>query len=617
MYRILFFEFEKIKSSKTIKFAFLLYLIFSFLYIYKGHLDYKRYLKETDNFIEYEYNKVKQYVNFDQYGGYGFRLLFMRPPMDIFFENNLAFIRESNIDTREIIKINNSHRGKSLFNGKSVQFSNSNLFFIFGTILCLYVGLTAFRERGNLIFYKSLKNIFIVIFSRFFIIEGFLIVSSSLVVAPVFILYQNTSAGNYIIYLLAIIVVFSFFYFSGFLISLLNSKRNTKIWISMIIWVILAVVVPEISNQIIAHKSNRIESIESVNLEKLKNLMEIERNALEKFAKKENSGKSKREIAREIASDYLNESAKKNKRLEEKIISRIKETLCSIGEQTTLFPTTFFYYLSNELSSNGYYAHIKFLKYIINLKGDFLKFYIKHKFSKNEEGRKVKSFIKNRENVFQGNGRFPKKEFYRGIIISLFYVLAMITYSLIFIKKKILMPKKSIKEDMGLKNGKTYFRLLKGEESVDEIESKHVIYLDCDKIFDLTDYNVTIHKIVKYLSYIRGVGEDIVKDKLDKMKFQKLWGKRGAELSRPARKILYSAFVLSENVEIFVIKDFIKDESVEFDKKFRELLGKLNEDGKTILYYSSEMLKPELKKVYNEFIKESIIEINLEEVSLR
>ena len=115
----LVFDFEA-KRFFTIK-NFIIFLTFFILLAalsWEGISNYKTILESKEPFQGIEQAKVRQFLQYTQYGARGVRLLFIPSPLSIIF-NDLEVYGglTANVDSAEGLYIYNSFKGKDLFSG--------------------------------------------------------------------------------------------------------------------------------------------------------------------------------------------------------------------------------------------------------------------------------------------------------------------------------------------------------------------------------------------------------------------------------------------------------------------------------------------------------------------
>jgi len=119
MFNKMKFEVNRILGIRINLIVMIIFFCFCIFFIFSNSNIYKNFQEEKDSFLEYERNRVEKFVTVDQYGGYGFRVLFEPTPLSILFNESTVFDNlYSNVDMTEILKIESSLKGQNLFNQK-------------------------------------------------------------------------------------------------------------------------------------------------------------------------------------------------------------------------------------------------------------------------------------------------------------------------------------------------------------------------------------------------------------------------------------------------------------------------------------------------------------------
>ena len=115
--------------------------VFSAYFVLSGLNEYRQFHAEKKIFRRFEKERIKQIVNYAQYGVFGFRLLYEASPLNLFFVNSSVLQDvESNIDSLEAIKVESSFKGKKLFLTRGYFKDFAGIPFVFGSLFMLYLG---------------------------------------------------------------------------------------------------------------------------------------------------------------------------------------------------------------------------------------------------------------------------------------------------------------------------------------------------------------------------------------------------------------------------------------------------------------------------------------------
>jgi|GEM_PF-1982015 len=592
-------ELKKIASKKNI-FVFILFTLFSFYFVYSGVTGFQDFKKEKENFIKYEKLKVKQYINYEQYGCSGFRVISMPSPLNIFFNCYYLDNTVSKIDTSEVLKIYNFNKFKKALK-KNTHFSGFLDFLIlFGSLFFLILSVNTFKSIKIIHFYKSLKYIIIMIFKRLIIAAIIFLIFYFFVIIAVRLLGVNLSASeykNFFLLILYTLTLLLFFYFSGLLLSLLTIKhRNLTFIFVFLFWSSLVVFIPGVLDKYIANTSTRIQSIEKTNLEKLRNLMDFEREAKKIVLKmRANDKVDMLKLKRDLVNQYMQGSYLANKKLENERHIELMEMFSLFERVSLITPTTYFDFLSGEVSGEGYYSHLQFLDYIREMRHNFMKFYVKkRRFSKKED---IESFVINLENIFKARSHIPPTFWTAiGINVILILILFLISRRLIIrhLEDNWKMPYDGPFEFHRVKVGDICYVYCGSEQQRDKLfrslRGDETLFIDQVSPEDF-DSNITLKDFFHLAQTIEKTDVERARVYMKKMEIApETLNKRIEEVPFETFKKFYCAVKFANLQKCLIISDYASGSSKDFNHTFRHLLSYINKiEGKTIVYLSKEM----------------------------
>ncbi|UCH98111.1 MAG: hypothetical protein JSV88_15010, partial [Candidatus Aminicenantes bacterium] len=150
-------ECKRLFSKKNSLMFFVLVLLALYL-VQIGINNYQGIIESKEPFQDIERLKVGQYINYNQFGAYGFRILFIPPPLSIYFVNSSTVSElTANVDSGERLNIYNSFKGRTLFAVKLGGFKDfSGILLLLGSLLVLYLGYESFIHKDYLRFMKGL-----------------------------------------------------------------------------------------------------------------------------------------------------------------------------------------------------------------------------------------------------------------------------------------------------------------------------------------------------------------------------------------------------------------------------------------------------------------------------
>jgi ABC-type transport system involved in multi-copper enzyme maturation permease subunit len=428
-------ESKRLLKKKTIG-LFLFLSLLSLYFVQIGLNNYINIIELKQEFRDIESLKVKQYINYNQYGSYGFRVLFIPSPLSIYFVNSSTISGlTANVDSGERLNIYNSFKGSTLFADKGGGFKDfSGIMLLLGGLLVLYLGYESFLHRDYLRFmcgFVDYKRIFFsFVLSRVFILVFlFLLISgiSLILLGLNGIQFSGDEYAHFFTYLTTLTLVLVFFFALGTIAGSLKSGFAGFVMV-IISWFVLVFLFPGIVNRITSREADNLVSNYKLELQKLKSMMDFEREALENLG---STTKDNLEAVRKSVEDFLEKGFKKIHAFEERLRNKMEENIRYFEFLSSLFPSTFYLSTSNEISSKGYENFILFFDYIRELKKKFLRFYLDHRYYSEDPfdaPKRVESFIKGNENLFDSKSRAPRG-FTRGILLTLAYIIGLFIIS--------------------------------------------------------------------------------------------------------------------------------------------------------------------------------------------
>jgi len=448
----------------------LLLLLLSLLFIQNGVNEYKNILSHKEKFKEIEEIKVSSYISYRVYGAYGFRMLFVPAPITIFF-NKSGVISDmtSYVDSGERLNIYNPLKGKNVFNLKKWGLTDfSGIILFFASLLALFYGYETLNNAEYLKFLSTLaspRKVFISLLLSRIILMVFLFL---FITASGFLLLTlngvNVPLDRYILYFLLLIFLISIFFFMiGTAFSTIRSKI-TGLSGLLSLWFILLFIIPTVINSYITNKAAVITPVYRMELEKFKILSDFEKQSIQKVGPFTHDKEVTPTIKKMILSAWNNEFVK-ILALEEDMRNQMKKNISLFQGLSTLFPSSFYVSVNNEISSRGYENLIDFYEYVHKLKRDFVEFYIDKVYFSNFT--KVEPFLKSDKNVFPAQSRLPEY-FTTGLLVTLFYLIGLFWVSYYRYKKALFPPR----EEKDTTPGKIDLDLEKGQFKVLVSESK-------------------------------------------------------------------------------------------------------------------------------------------------
>ncbi|NIM18020.1 MAG: hypothetical protein GTO45_38995 [Candidatus Aminicenantes bacterium] len=566
----------------------LIFTLVGIFFVYSGIVEYKNFQKEKALFITHEKNKVDLYVTYSQYGDYGFRVLYEPSPLSLFFNNSSVFENlYSNVDMTEILKVNTSYKGRNLLQKKGFFKDLAGLFFLFGSLFMVYMGMASLKSEkiffkfGNLILRLVILDIF------------FLGLVSALQRLPkLFALQFAPEESKILLYFVLFLLCFlSFFYAAGLFIRMVSRKKQRAYIYIFIFWFVSVSVIPECMTIFLHNKSQLLQANEKYNIMKLEEVMNFEKEVQKAIVGIKTLGE-RNKIYQKMVKHFLDTGYRKNTKIEEEINNNIEKVMREYESVMQLYPTSFYNFSCGELSSKGYSGYIDLVSYTLKLRHEFIQYYLKKRYESND--KKIIPFVKGEENIFKASSRLPGSFFVGGGLTLALTIFLFLASYLVFLRRSNRIPTAK-KPQYKFRKGNTYFVLCKNDQFKNDLftyykAEKDTICIDNVNADDI-DTGVGLTHMLSYFCKITGVGEEAALKNLrmlgiDDPKNRK-WNKE--KLPEEIVQKMYCAISMAGDQQMIVVKDFLKGKSRELERQFLNLVSRLNNSGKIVVYLSTEI----------------------------
>lgn len=433
--KLVLLEMSRLSYKRNV-ILFSIFVFFLLIFLVDGIDSQKSNLSNIEKFQKIEAERVRQYVFYTQYGGYGMNILFVPGPMSVLsasFFNDLV----STVNSADRLNIYTPREGKNLFSQIKDFYSSTAgyILLIFGFFSVLF-GYEVFRDSEYIKFLGSIcshKLLFLLLYiSRVILLIMFVLFISVLFLACSFFKGVNILNPYLPVFLGLLLLVLIFLFSIGFMVGMFRSK-SVKLISMILIYFFFFYVLPVAVTKVMEKKAESIKSHYDLYLEKLKLFMTIERDGFKKFGNFK-SGKEAPEDVKKFIKDAIHKEFAKLSRFETNMREEISNNVTFFHFLSSLFPNTFYRSCSYELSSNGFLSYLEYYKYTQELKRKFLDFYIEKKFFSDSTPGKVESFVKVKENIFFSKSKLPRK-FLFGLLLTLFYTVSLTTISFFLMKK--------------------------------------------------------------------------------------------------------------------------------------------------------------------------------------
>lgn len=360
--------------------VFVIILGLSFYFTYMGVQHYVGINNTKLEFQEIEKLKVELFSNYLQYGGYGFRLLFIPSSTNIFFYNTGLFLDlTAQIDVGERLNIYNSFKGENFFTekpGKLVDFSG--IILILGSLIALLYGYDSLRHREYLKLLTSLcghRRVFsfillpriIILYVSFFIIAVFTFLFGKFLLMINGFDLPPQVFSFFALFLGMMFLMLLFFFSIGISFGIMTFKYKEFLMIFFIVftWIASIYFIPVLLNKIVETQTSFLTSNFQAEYDKLKKIMDFEDWVSEQEKKKNPPTDD------EFAAAHI-KSIKEMLSLEEKRNADIMPYIDRLQIFSMFYPSTFYLSVNREIGSCGYQGIKDFSQNALTTKEKFI-----------------------------------------------------------------------------------------------------------------------------------------------------------------------------------------------------------------------------------------------------
>jgi ABC-type transport system involved in multi-copper enzyme maturation permease subunit len=591
-------------------------IIASLYFTFLGISEYKSVFKDQEDFITAEKGKLKLYMNYEQYGATGFRVILEPSALMVFFSRS-DFVRniEANIDTSEIIRIYNERKGEKAFSVEGRFGDLNQSITVFGTLIMMMMGFLTFPNRHTIDFFSKsgfIKTILarLLLVNCFFLLFLFMVYWFARILGITFTVGENRV---FLFYSAAVILMLDLFFTAGLFIKALFKYKKNAVISLLIAWFVFIFIIPEIGKVYRSMRANLLPLVEKLNLQKLETLLSAEqvykkdiRQFLNQSPNKtlDKDDKKIKKYMKMLFDHYMNNGYLSNKEKEEDLYHLVKDNMETFASLNSLSPVDFLNVVAAEASGKGYTAYLDFLNYVMELRDRFMEFYGRKRYKTNN-GEKInnlnneeslESFIKKSENIYQSQSRLAET-FEKGAAAAAFYITILsIGLALLHRKRKktiatVKSPEISakIQRDTILfvlankDKQEALFRTLVKNNRANLHEYSHQIMNEA----------VTAARFIDFACRQKKIEKSRVMENLGIFHFKETdLQKKLSHVSVEDKKKLICAIVFAEEKEIIVLNDFIKAASREFEEQFLSLVARAAASGQKIVYIGSDMYAP-------------------------
>jgi hypothetical protein len=619
---ILGYEFKKLFISRNIVILAVLFILLCFL-CWNGINDYKLIKENIKPFQKMERNKVSMHLHYTAYGTRGVRLLYIPSSLSVMFNDSAVFPgMTAHVDTGEKLEISNSFKGKYLFSDTHGFMDFAGIILLISSFLALIYGWDATRNQKYLKLISdisgSTKPGLLITLARIVLLNLIFWILCGLNLFWMLINGIYNVNIFYLVYVLLLTLVITFFVTAGAVIGSLKSKVSQFIIIP-VGYFLLVLFIPWLNLEGVYMEAKKgIQSIYDFEYETFEYLMKFEKKGYEKFGVFKSGEKAAPDDLKAMIESSRESVYQKMKNCEDKRMSSIIKRIRAYQTISALFPTAFYLSSNKELSSKGFQNFLNFYRYTYDMKFKFVDFYLERKFFRPLSKSGVEPFIKGKEDLFNGQSHLPQS-FLLGLILSVVYI-AVLLITLYRMQTKRIKDEEVKTVNIDFNKGNPLFALCKNEKIKSDIfryyrEQKTAACIDKIKV-DFHFNGVRADVILNFLCQLAEAKEEKAIEYLSILGIKDL-----DTLKLGYEEILkfYAAVKIAQNgVEFLVLNDFFKQKTREFEEDFFRLLSTLEASAQKILYLSCSMYYP--KKPLDDSFKIDtffLLPLPIDEVTLR
>jgi len=597
--------------SKAVIIILISLVIASLYFTFLGVSEYRTFLQHKKDFIAAEKSKIRLYMNYEQYGAAGFRVMLEPSALGVFF-NRSDFVRdlEAKIDTSEIVNVYNGRKGKYAFSDRGRFGDLAQTVTVFGSLLMMIMGFLTFSNRHTIAFFGRdyfRKSIFsrLLPLNMFFVLMFILNNVFARVLGVTFTADENVV---FLCFILLSLLLLNCFFTAGLVLRAFFKYKKRAVTFLLIAWFLAVFGLSEATRVLRSIEINGLPSVEKLNVDILETLLEAERThkAYIRDFLAQHPGDSVtgviepglRKVMKDLFDRYMANEFIKNREKEEILMSRVKKSIDTFSFYSSFSPVEFLNMVSADASGKGYRDYVDFIYYVLNLRDEFLRFYGEKRYQTSEgkgsDETPPESFIKNLKNICKTRARMPQT-LVNGTAVLLIYLLMLsAALSLQERKKPVEGEAPSIPGKVKCNN---ILFLLAGKDKQAHLfealkrDETNRLFLDTASHTVLSE-EVTASGFINYACSRLFIKKEEVKKNLEILDVRETdVRKKVSLLPGETRKKVICAVVFAGGKDV-IMNDFIKGVSQAFEKQFLALVAGAAAAGRKIVYVSSEIYSP-------------------------
>jgi len=597
--------------GKTVIIILISLVIASLYFTFLGVSEYKKFLQHKNDFIAAEKSKIRLYMNYEQYGAAGFRVMLEPSALGVFF-NRSDFVRDlkAGIDTSEIVNVYNGRKGKDAFSDGGRFGDLAQTVTVFGSLLMMIMGFLTFPNRHTAAFFG--RDYFRkAIFSRLLPLNVFfvlMVVLNNVFARVLGVTFTADENVVFLCFILLSLLLLNCFFTAGLVLKAFFKYKKRAVTFLLIAWFLAVFGMSEVTRVLRSIEINGLPSVEKLNVEILGTLLEAERTHREYIRDflAQHPGDSHtgamepdlRKVMKDLFDLYMTTGFIINREKEEILMNRVKKSIDTFSFYSSFSPVEFFNMVSADASGKGYRDYVDFIYYVLDLRDEFLRFYGEKRYrtseGKGSDGTPPESFINNLRNIYKTRARLPET-LVNGTAALLGYLLILSAVLSLLERKKPV--EGEAPEIPGKVKRSNMIFLLTGKDKQEHLfetlrrDDTNRLFLDAASHTVLSE-EVTASGFINFACSRWNIKKDEVKKNLELLGVGETdTRKKVSFLPGETRKKVICAIVFAGGKDV-IMNDFIRGVSQAFEKQFLTLVAGAAAAGRTIVYVSSEIYSP-------------------------
>lgn len=426
-------------SKKETVLSISAFLLLGILILQFGILKYQIEIERLKPFEELERKKVERYINYTQYGIYGFRMRLKPSPLFalLCYSTTISDL-DGFIDSGVRLKFQEPKTAETLFDSPTKNGMDLSRYIYFSCVLVLIWGFFSYGNPEQLKLFLNFKIPLLKIFFGVILSKSIIMITAlSLLTAIVYFQFSvngislslSDICGLFIFLLNSIIIMIMSLIIGATFGTIKNKLKGAICGITA--WCVFFFLWPQAVNYYFSLViAPSMKSQYEHELQKLDILMKFEMEALEAAnSPRYKTKEEKFESDRKMSDYYWNDVSLKIQKIEMELLNSLRRELSRYHLISTFNSFTFFQSTLNEVSSMGLCSYVDFGSKNLNLQRKFLRFYFDKRFY--EKYKTVIPFQSN--HVIESHPRIPFY-FSWGLVFNLCLIclLSFICYACVF-----------------------------------------------------------------------------------------------------------------------------------------------------------------------------------------